>query len=97
MSASKTIKAGMKPFKIEVPQAVLEDLRERLGEVRWPAEVEGSGWSYGTNLEYMRGLAGYWRDRYLPEWCRHERALNRFPHFRHEIDGVGIHFIHERG
>jgi pimeloyl-ACP methyl ester carboxylesterase len=88
---------AIKPYKIEVPDAVLEDLQARLAEVRWPAEVEGSGWAYGTNLEYLRGLAGYWRDGYLPEWRRHEKDLNRFPHFRHEVDGVGLHFIHERG
>lgn len=87
----------IKPFKIEVPDSVLEDLRSRLAEARWPAEVEGSGWTYGTNLEYMRELADYWRNRYLPDWRRHEKALNRFPHFRHEVDGVGLHFIHERG
>lgn len=87
----------IKPFKIEVPEAVLEDLQVRLAEARWPAEVEGSGWAYGTNREYMRGLADYWRNRYLPDWRRHEKALNRFPNFRYEVDGVGLHFIHERG
>lgn len=88
---------AIKPFKIEVAEAVLEDLRTRLAEARWPAEVEGSGWDYGTDREYLRDLVDYWRNRFLPEWRRHEKGLNRFPHFRQEVDGVGIHFIHEKG
>ncbi len=88
---------AIKPFKIEVPDAVLKDLETRLDRVRWPDEPEGAGWGFGTNAEYMRDLAGYWRKEYLPQWRRHEKALNRFPHFRAEVDGVNLHFIHERG
>lgn len=88
---------AVKPFKIEVPDAVLDDLRERLGEARWPAEVEGSGWNYGTNREYLRELVAYWRDRFLPDWRRHEKALNLLPQFKHAVDGTDLHFIHERG
>ncbi len=82
-------------FQVNVPQRVLDDLRERLARTRWPDEVEGAGWDYGTSLEYLTTLAAYWRDQF--DWRAQEARLNRFAQFRAEIHGVGIHFIHERG
>jgi microsomal epoxide hydrolase len=82
-------------FKIAISQATLEDLQARLAQVRWPDEVEGAGWDYGTNLEYLKSLVAYWRDGY--DWRAQEADLNRYAHFRAQIDGVSIHFIHERG
>jgi epoxide hydrolase len=84
-----------KPFTINVPQAVLDDLQRRLAHTRWPDEVEGVGWDYGTNVSYMKEFVVYWQEQY--DWRKHEAALNQFAHFRAEVDGVGIHFIHERG
>ena len=84
-----------RPFVIDVPQATLDDLRERLGRTRWPDEVEGAGWDYGTSLAYLRDVVEYWRTRF--DWRREERAMNAFPHFRADVDGLGIHFIHARG
>ena len=52
----------IRPFRIEVPDSVLEDLRARLSRVRWPDEIPGSGWRYGTDLAYMKDLVAYWRD-----------------------------------
>jgi pimeloyl-ACP methyl ester carboxylesterase len=86
---------NISPFKVEVPQAVLNDLRDRLARTRWPDEITGSGWSYGTNLSYLKQLADYWRTQY--DWRAQEEAINRFHHFRTEVEGLGIHFIHERG
>src|SRR5450432_4188828 len=86
---------SIQPFKINIPQATLDDLRERLARTRWPDEVQGAGWDYGTNLEYMRELVAYWKDHY--DWSKHEAELNRFAQFKAEVDGIGIHFIHERG
>jgi epoxide hydrolase len=86
---------SIKPFKVEIPQAVLADLQERLAETRWTDEVEGVGWDYGTNLDYMKTLVDYWQHQY--DWRKHEAELNKFNQFRAEVDGVGIHFIHERG
>ena len=86
---------SIQPFKIAIPQATLDDLRERLFRTRWPDEVEGAGWDYGTNLEYMKDLADYWQHEY--DWRKHEAELNTFAHFKAEVDGLGIHFIHERG
>jgi microsomal epoxide hydrolase len=85
----------MQPFQINVPQAVLDDLQQRLNRTRWPDEVENAGWDYGANLGYMRELAGYWQNRY--DWRKQEAALNQFNWFKAEIGGEEIRFIHERG
>jgi len=84
-----------RPFTIEVPDEVLKDLRERLTRVRWPDEVPGSGWRYGTDLAYMKALVGHWRDRY--DWRRHEAELNGFRQFTAPVAGIDLHFIHEPG
>ena len=83
------------PFQIDVPQTVLEDLQERLARTRWPDEVEGAGWDYGASLGYMKELADYWQNDY--DWRKQEAKLNTFNHFKADIDGFGVHFIHERG
>ena len=86
---------SIQSFKIDIPQATLDDLRARLARTRWPDEVEGAGWDYGTNLQYMKELADYWQHTY--DWRKQEARLNQFAQFKAEVDGVGIHFIHERG
>ena len=86
---------SMQPFTIAIPQATLDDLRERLARTRWPDEVEGAGWDYGTNLDYLKSLVAYWQHDY--DWRAREAELNKHAHFRAEIDGIGIHFIHEPG
>ncbi|MEO8397542.1 MAG: epoxide hydrolase, partial [Chloroflexota bacterium] len=83
------------PFRINVAQATLDDLQARLKLTRWTDEVEGAGWDYGTNLTYLKGLMAYWQDGF--DWRAQEAKLNQFKHFRAEIDGFGVHFIHERG
>src|SRR5215813_5541566 len=85
----------IEPFRIAVPDAVLADLRERLARTRFPDEIPGSGWSYGTELAYLRELLAYWRDRF--DWRAAEARLNAFAQFRAEVGGLGIHFIHVRG
>ena len=85
----------IRPFTVHFPDATLDDLRERLTRTRWPGERSGSGWDYGTNLAYLKELVEYWRTRF--EWRAQETAINSFPNFRATIDGLGIHFIHERG
>ena len=85
----------IEPFRIAVSDAVLEDLRERLARTRFPDEIPGSGWTYGTSLAYLRELVAYWRDRY--DWRAAEAQLNAFPQFRAEVGGLGIHFLHVRG
>ena len=82
------------PFKIAVPDAVLTDLKERLARTRFPSEIEGSGWDYGTNLAYLRELVTYWRTRF--DWREQERRLNEMPQFTTSIDGIDLHFVHQR-
>jgi epoxide hydrolase len=84
--------AEIKPFRVEIPQADLDDLRERLADTRWPSELEGVGWSRGVPVEYLQGLADYWRDGY--DWRAQEARINEFPQFATEIDGQTIHFVH---
>jgi pimeloyl-ACP methyl ester carboxylesterase len=85
----------LQPFQINIPQSVLDDLQQRLARTRWPDEVDGVGWGYGTNMAFMRRLVDYWQTKY--DWRAQEAKLNQFSHFRTEVDGVGIHLIHERG
>ena len=82
------------PFTVQVPDQVLSDLRARIRNTRWPPGAPGREWEQGTDLEYLKGLLGYWADGF--DWRAQERELNRFKHFRAEIDGVVIHFVHER-
>ncbi len=83
------------PFKIEVPQTVLDDLAARLKNTRWTDEPANAGWSYGTNPTYLRALVDYWQTRY--DWRKQEAALNAFPQFKTVIDGINIHFLHVKG
>ncbi|MCH8190499.1 MAG: epoxide hydrolase [Chloroflexi bacterium] len=82
-------------FIIDVPQAVLDDLNERLDDTRWPDEIPGSGWDYGSNLAYIQELVAYWRTRF--DWRAQERLLNAMPQFKADVDGLSIHFVHQRG
>jgi pimeloyl-ACP methyl ester carboxylesterase len=82
-------------FEVSVTQDTLVDLHGRLAATRWPDEVSEAGWDYGANLAYMRELVDYWRDGF--DWRAQEKAINRLGHFRAEVDGFGIHFIHEHG
>ncbi len=84
-----------KSFKVSISQATLEDLRQRLTNTRWTDEIKGADWNYGTNLEYMKRLVEYWRDDF--DWPAQEANINRFAHFRADVDGFGLYYIHERG
>lgn len=85
----------VEPYRIELPPPLLDDLRERLGRTRWPNAVDGAGWDYGTNSGYLRDLVDYWGDGY--DWRAGEANLNEFEQYRAEIDGTGVHFVHEHG
>ncbi len=83
------------PFRIEVPDEVLADLEDRLRRTRWPDQVPGSGWDYGTDMAYLKELVAYWLDGF--DWRAQEAKLNAFPQFKTQVDGVDIHFVHVKG
>lgn len=84
-----------RPYRIDVPDSVLEDLRVRLRRTRWPEPMPGSGWDFGANLAYVRELCDYWREEY--DWRAVEARLNERPQFLCEVDGVDIHYWHIKG
>ncbi len=83
------------PFKIAIPQSVIDDLKQRLSHTRWPDAVDGTSWECGLPVEYLKELVTRWRDEY--DWRKQEAVLSSFSNFKAKVDGVGIHFIHERG
>jgi len=84
----------IKPFRIDVPQADLDDLADRLARTRWPAQLPGEGWSRGVPVEYLKDLAEYWRTEF--DWRAFEARLNAYPQFTTEINGYEVHFLHVR-
>jgi len=92
--AAQSSEAAVVPFTIHVPDAVLTDLKDRLRRTRYPDQVDGAGWDYGTNLAYLKELVAYWRDTF--DWREQERRLNRFEQFKTNIDGLDVHFVHRR-
>jgi epoxide hydrolase len=84
----------IKPFRIDIPQADLDDLHDRLARTRWPHEIAGVGPERGIQLDHVRKLAAYWRDGF--DWRAQEAQLNEIPQFTTEIDGQRIHFLHVR-
>lgn len=81
-------------FTIHVPDSTLSDLRERLARTRWPDQLPGTGWTYGTDTAYLRELVSYWRNDF--DWREQEGKLNEFEHYRATVGGMGIHFVHAR-
>jgi pimeloyl-ACP methyl ester carboxylesterase len=84
----------IRPFRIEIPQADVDYLHDRLATARWPGELPDVGWSRGVPLDYLKELAEHWRTRY--DWRAQEARLNAYPQFVTEIDGQPIHFLHVR-
>jgi pimeloyl-ACP methyl ester carboxylesterase len=86
--------ADVTPFKLDIPEADLTDLRDRLARTRWPEREPVDDWSQGIPLDYVQALCRYWADSY--DWRKTETRLNAFPQFRTQIDDLGIHFLHVR-
>jgi epoxide hydrolase len=91
---NRTCDSEIRPFQIDIPQADLDDLGERLARTRWPAELPGAGWAAGVPVSYLKDLAAYWGTGY--DWRAHEARLNQFPQFTTVIDGQTVHFVHVR-
>ena len=83
------------PFKIHVPDKTLADIRARVAAFPWHEMPDDGGWEYGANLDYMKELCAYWVDEY--DWRKHEAELNHFQHFKAPVDGIDLHFIHQKG
>jgi epoxide hydrolase len=86
--------SAVSPFRIAVPDAVVNDLKSRLRNTRWPEAELVDDWSQGAPLQWIKDVCGYWAEQY--DWRKREAALNRFAQFTTDIDGLGIHFIHAR-
>ena len=82
------------PFKVEIAQAQLDDLHDRLRRTRWPDEPADAGDAYGVRLRYVKELVDRWRTSY--DWRRHEARVNAFPQFTTAIDAQTVHFLHVR-
>lgn len=93
MSTSEVPSDAVEPFTIDIPQGVLDDLRQRLEHTRWPDEIEGNDWSYGTDLVYLQSLCESWKHF---DWRAVETRLNSWPQLTTVIDGQRIHAIHAR-
>ncbi len=93
--AACVAQTGIDPFEIQVSDAELEDLRQRLAMTRWARRAPGEAWALGTDRAYLEELIAYWRDKY--EWRVHEAELNKFDHYTTTIEGQLIHFVHQKG
>ena len=87
--------AEIRPFTLEVPEATLEEIRARVAAFPWHEMPADGGWDYGANLDYMKELCAYWLEGF--DWRAQEDRINRFDHFLAEVDGIDLHFIHEKG
>ena len=85
----------VQPFALHTPESTLSDLKDRLRNVRWPDEIAGTNWSQGADLNFMKEIVDFWLTKF--DWRAQEKAINKFSHFRADVDGFGVHFIHERG
>ena len=86
--------APITPFEIAVPDAAIADLQRRLRNTRLPDQIDNSSWEYGTDIAYLTELIEYWQDDF--DWREQETQLNQFDQFKTEIDGLAMHFIHQR-
>ena len=85
---------SIRPFRIEVPQEVLDDLHRRIDATIWPQTLPGADWDYGTDIDELRTLVEHWRHDY--DWRRVEAELNSLPQYIVTVDGMDVHCIHAR-
>ena len=83
------------PFEVSVPRETIQAISSRVAAFPWHEMPDDGGWEYGTNLDYMKELCTYWVNDF--DWYQQEERINRFTHFKTPIDGIDIHFIHEKG
>ena len=85
----------IEPMEVRVPQDVLDDLKQRLARTRWPRSFPEQSWDYGTNTDYLKELVDYWLNTF--DWRKQEERINRYPHFKAQVDDVGVHFFVAKG
>src|SRR5580692_7678581 len=83
------------PFKLEIPDADIEDLKRRLRRARFPDQAPDAPWAYGTDVDYMKALVSWWQDQF--NWRAQEAKLNAFPQFKVPLHGIDLHFIRVEG
>lgn len=83
------------PFRIDVPDTTLEQIRTQVANYPWHEMPDDGGWAYGTPLGYMKELCAYWLNEF--DWRKQEAAINRFSHFIAPVQGIDLHFIQEKG
>ena len=83
------------PFRIDVPDKTLEQIRTQVANYPWHETPDDGGWAYGTHLGYMKELCAYWLNEF--DWRKQEAAINRFSHFIAPVQGIDLHFIQEKG
>jgi epoxide hydrolase len=84
----------LKPFQVDIEDAVVADLHDRLSRTRWPDQIPDSGWERGSDVRYMRELCEYWRTEF--DWPAQQARINQWPQFKARVDGLDLHFIHVR-
>ena len=85
----------IKPFKVEISNEILQNINSKVKNYQWHEMPDDGGWDYGTNLDYMKEFAEYWSSKF--DWKKTEEKINKFRNFKTNIDGIDIHFIHEKG
>ena len=85
----------IKLFKVDISDEILQNIHYKVKNYEWHEMPDDGGWDYGTNLHYMKELSKYWTEKY--NWRDIEKKINNFKNFRSNIDGIDIHFIHEKG
>ena len=85
----------IKPFKVKIPDEIIQNINSKVKNYSWHEMPDDGGWDYGTNLDYMKEFSKYWLENY--NWRETEKKINRFKNFKCNIDNIDIHFIHEKG
>ena len=85
----------IRPFKINISNKIIEEINTKVANYPWHEMPDDGGWNYGTNLDYMKEISKYWVDKF--DWRKTEEKINKFQNFKSSIDGIDIHFIHEKG
>ena len=85
----------IKPFKVKIPEESLQNIYSKVKNYPWHEMPDDGGWDYGTNLNYMKEFSKFWIEKY--DWKKTEEKINKFNNFKSNIDGIDIHFIHEKG